>query len=120
MRAAGLNPVLSATRGGASTPSGSMASMPAFENIATSAADVALKKETVTNMKEQNKLTKDQAALARAQARKTMADTAVSAQDARIRSAQADKEQLTKAPYKVGVGVLNSAESFFRKHFGGN
>lgn len=81
MKAAGLNPVLSANLSGASTPSGAMATMPAFENPVSSAAEVANKKATNKNLSEQNNLLRDQSAVAKAQAAKLKVDAASSAAD---------------------------------------
>lgn len=50
LKAAGLNPILSATRGGASTPGGSTATM---QNTAASAMDAARSRQEISNMKEQ-------------------------------------------------------------------
>lgn len=50
LRKAGLNPILSATRGGASTPGGQTATM---QNVAASAMDAARSGQEIRNMKEQ-------------------------------------------------------------------
>lgn len=84
LKAAGLNPVLSATGGGASTPGGSSASMD-VGRIGSSAADISVKKLTGDNLKAQN-------ALLREQALKTATERAATAQDVRILKARADFE----------------------------
>jgi len=77
LRAAGLNPILSATGGkGASTPGGAQAT---FQNSAKNvSADYNARKiveEQVKNLKENNTLTKHQQALTRAQVSNTVQDT---------------------------------------------
>lgn len=83
MLAAGINPVLAAG-GGASSPSGSSYTS-ANEN--TSAKDVGIRAVQMANMKLNNDLI-------RAQIKKTDAD-------GRLSSAEADKAEITKAPYTV-------------------
>lgn len=93
LKAAGLNPVLSATGGsGSAVPSGSMPPRAEISNPVTTAKDIDLKSATISNLKEQTK--------------KIIADTAVSAADARRIGAIADKEEITKLGYTLARDLL--------------
>lgn len=100
LKAAGLNPVLSA----GSAPSMGSSPVAPVENTlsgaAASARDIAMQQATIQNVKSQNKLIAEQV-------KKTAADTSASAQDARRLKAIADKEEFTKAPYAAGAALLN-------------
>lgn len=96
LRAAGLNPILSAGGGGAYSPS---SSIPPVGNVFSSAKQAAMDIATLKNLDETNKNLKVQNDLAREQILKTKADTAASAADARRIGAIADKEEVTKSPY---------------------
>lgn len=55
LRAAGLNPILSATRGGASTPGGAVAAQGnPMQGVVSSATDAARAEEEVENLRAQN------------------------------------------------------------------
>lgn len=115
MRAAGLNPVLAASRGGASTPSGSSASaVPQAPNLNTMApyADVGLKAAQIAH-------TSASAKQAEAQTRNLDADTAnkeaqnpyykgqAAHQDALIRNLDANTNLSRENAHKVGYEVSN-------------
>lgn len=110
LKKAGLNPVLSAGGSGAHSVGGSTASTPDFGSAMSmsSGADVAIKKATVENLKTQNDLL-------RAQTVKTAAETRATAEDTRILSARADKEEITKRPFKWLAGAASSAEDRFKE-----
>lgn len=80
LQAAGLNPILSANRSGASTPSGAMA---VAENelegggLWTAAKEVSKWKAELAQMKEQTQLTKDQQSATKAQTRKADAESRI-------------------------------------------
>lgn len=95
MRAAGLNPILAYSQGGASTPSGSAASM-RFENemegmgqgvssagqLARNVADLQQVKATTANTQAQEEVNRETVALTKANAIKAAQDTATSAAQA--------------------------------------
>lgn len=70
LRRAGLNPILSAKYGGASTPSGASYTLPSLAGESSSAASVPLKQATVKNVIEQNNNLQTNSALQREQARR--------------------------------------------------
>lgn len=92
MRAAGLNPILAYSQGGAATPSGSAASMK-FENtmealgegvssagqLARNAADLQQVRANTDNTKAQEEVNREQVALTKANAVKAVQETATSA-----------------------------------------
>lgn len=107
MRAAGLNPILAYSQGGASSPAGAIASAQGaggaqFENameglghgvasagqFARSAADLQLVKEQANNTAAQVPLNQAQEVLAKANAVKTAQDTATSAADEKRKLAE--------------------------------
>lgn len=95
MKAAGLNPILAYSQGGAATPGGAMATMD-FENtmeslgegvssagqLARNAADIANVKATTDNTKAQEAVNKETVALTKANAVKAAQETATSAAQA--------------------------------------
>lgn len=103
MRAAGLNPILAYSQGGASTPSGSAALMK-FENemegmgqgvssagqLARNVADLQQVKATTANTTAQEQVNKETAVLTKANVAKSLQETATSA-------AQADKARAEAA-----------------------
>lgn len=93
MKAAGLNPILSAGGGGASAPSGSSATMvneaPDFSAAAASALDAKTKVENLENMKQQKHLTQE-----------TVEKTIYDKEQSRIASLHA--ERLQKAREFIG------------------
>lgn len=120
LKAAGLNPVLSAGAGASSPGGASYTAQDVITPAVSSANEVALRKATVQNLREQNaliqsqtNLSRDQGSLARAQANKTSVDALSSAQEVRMKSALADAAQITKLPHSVGVHLLNSAKPVF-------
>lgn len=95
LEAAGLNRTLTATGGpGAAVPSGSMPGMADIENPVSTAADIAIKRATLDNVKDQSVLLKEQA-------KKTAAETRSTAADTRILNARAEKEERTKGMYEL-------------------
>lgn len=114
LKAAGLNPVLAAGGSEASTPSGAMAQTPDFGSAAASAADIALKRATIKNVEKQNDKISAETGLLEEQKRIATNGVLSSAQDVRIRKAQADKEELTKKPYEVGIKLLSSAQDVMK------
>lgn len=96
LRKAGLNPVLSANSSGASVPGGSSNT---FANELSSAKDAA---QQVANIQ-----------LTRAQTAKTVEDT-------RLSAAEADKQEILKAPYeavKRNMGALKSTAQDMKKFY---
>lgn len=91
MKAAGLNPILAYQQGGASTPGGSSYSP---ENVGSSALSGGTKSASLRNLVEQTNNLQANSGLARAQTRKTEAET-------RIALANAGKAEVTKLPYDL-------------------
>lgn len=82
--------------------------MPMGDDPITTGLDAMIKKETADNLKDQN-------ALLREQTKKTAAETAATAADARRIGAIADKEEISKLPYTMArdylmPGVKGSAQ----------
>lgn len=63
LRAAGLNPILSATHGGASTPSGAVAAVPNFGNPVASGLAAASARQALDNAKAQHRVLRQEASL---------------------------------------------------------
>lgn len=101
LRAAGLNPVLSAGGTGAAVGSGSVADTPKFGDTFSSAADTEAKKASATAAEQTAKLSAVQQALVREQIKKTAAETIGAAADARRVSAIADQEEVKKVGYTI-------------------
>lgn len=100
LMAAGLNPMLSAKLGGASSPGGSTASMPdlgsTLNNAMTVASNSAKQRAEVDLIKAQTTTAETQAALNQAAAVKTAADTAVSNQSAATAAFELERRQYLK------------------------
>lgn len=118
MKTAGLNPILAYQKGPASSPSGATAatSIQAATDIMSPAVNTALAAtrnkaevenmvQTNTNLKSQNELTLQNAALAANQSRKTMAETAILGEELGVRE-------------KANV-VAGKDEEFYSSRLGG-
>lgn len=116
LRAAGLNPILTATGGaGASTPSGAMAKMESALGAGVEGAEsgsrIAINKESVANLKETNTLLRVQQDQAKADAALKSADYNVRLKDADLRTQQVLTEQeKTKAAMHEASILANSAK----------
>lgn len=104
MRAAGINPMLAAKLGGASTPPGATASA-SFENPATASSAYSLRNAQ-----------KDQALAAVKNAEATheqiKAQTAKTLQETRLTSANADQAEVLKGVYRLSLPLLRRAEDW--------
>lgn len=92
MRAAGINPMLAYQQGGASTPAGSMASPPPYENpveAGTRGGERAM-----------------HSAMMAAQSRNVQQQTQVAKQEERIKSAEADKQEVIKSGYQMALPYI--------------
>ena len=99
LRAAGLNPILSAAGAGASTPGGASATMQnALEPLANSARDVIRQVQEIKNMKAQEKLIDEQT-------RKTGADADSASFKAIVEKTKAD---LAQKAIDTVTGYINS------------
>lgn len=91
LRAAGLNPILSAGGGGASAPSGSSAQMlnkaPDFSHAVTSAIDAKTAVQNLENLKEQQKLTEFQTKKTELDAEAAYANQSIAKNEMRASSA---------------------------------
>jgi hypothetical protein len=110
MQAAGLNPMLAYSQGGASTPSGATAKMEdAITPAVNSALDYSTKTAAAENMRAQIDQTKSSAALNKSLAIKAGADTAASAAQAakinqEVEGSKNDAEWRAAHPNTVGFG----------------
>lgn len=100
LRAAGLNPMLAYSQGGASTPGGSQAPTPDIGNPVSAQQAFRVQRETEKNLRE----TRDQI---RATTDKTAADAAVARETERLTAAEADKAEVTKRLYKEAGPYLD-------------
>ena len=113
MMAAGINPILSAKMGGASTPSGAAASV---ENVVgpavASANQVRMQNMQMQNMHETNKLIEAQAYQARSQGVKADTEAALLNQDMLIKQA-AMKGKLSEAEFNniMRTGELDAVKA---------
>lgn len=102
---AGLNRTLAITQGAASSPSGSMAPV---VNSAASAIEGFAKAKSLQNLDAQNELLQ-------AQRHKADAETANTAAHTRILNTNADKAEVTRAPYKWLGSTVQQVEDRFNK-----
>lgn len=116
LKAAGLNPVLATAGGlgGASTPSGSVASTPDFENIQTTDADISQKKAGTNLASAQAAQSKTQAAVNQADVKLKQAQTLATAQDARIKAAEASKQEVIKTGFDAVSPIVDKAGDWFK------
>lgn len=103
LKAAGLNPILSAGGSGSSTPGGSQPSMPEVHqpDIMSgmfSLAQLKLARDRLT-MDEEN---------SKASRMKLLADTDVAKVDHKLKKVGLEKEKFTKKPYEIGNDLLKS------------
>ena len=123
LRAAGLNPILSARYGGSSTPSGTMAQlinpaqsssdyMSKFANAASAVNVMRLTNEQVNTQKEQTGLVRNNQNLAYFNTAKAAADARMADNDADISDLYADtlKSPLGQKVFKAGV-LLNAGSA---------
>lgn len=108
MRAAGLNPVLSAQGSGASTPSGSMATAD-FGDLGYSSAVEALNKSAVNeNLREQNKQISANTDLQRVEAQTLAANSAA---DVRLKNENARRVALENEALEVLPPALRGSNT---------
>lgn len=116
LKAAGLNPVLAAAGGlgGASTPSGAVGTIQDVENPFTAAADIEQKRASAGAQTAVVDQTKSQADLNKAEAQRTRALTAVTAQDVRIKRAEADMAEVKRAAYSAANPVIKRLSDYVK------
>lgn len=124
MKAAGLNPILAYQKGGASTPSGAMATMvdsvgeAARQGTSTAlqarrqSADIELLKQQVENVNADTDLKRDQANLAREQARNVATDSILKGASTdetneRTRLSRVDQELRARQYHTEGQRIEN-------------
>jgi hypothetical protein len=104
MRAAGLNPILAYSQGGASTPTASTAAAPDFSNVGTKAvqASTALSanKANVANTVQQTRVGQTTEQLQRTQAEKTIADTRATNVDTALKAKKLAEGDFWSGLYK--------------------
>ena len=101
MKAAGLNPILAAGNGGASSPPGASTTV---QSPVSSAVDAYLKNATVDNMKAQNEKIRADALLSKASALNVQASTAKTIEDTK-------KSAAYGAVYGPVASAINSASA---------
>lgn len=111
MRKAGLNPILAATRGGASTPSGQSAVMvnpnKSFESLSSNAIGLSRLKQEVDNLKATEDVSKSQKELINEQTGKTFVDNATAREHLRMAKIDADlAEKLKVLDTKIYSGKM--------------
>jgi len=104
LRAAGLNPILSATHGGASTPSGAVAQVPDFGNPVKSGFEAQSAKQALRNQHADYLLRREQAFATAQQANAAASQTAVNVQ-----------EELNKRRLGVILDAQGAAAAFSAK-----
>lgn len=105
LRAAGLNPILSAKYGGASSPPGSMASIPRINNPVSAYQAYRAQDQAIENAEETNANLKKQGVLTDAQTAKTL-------QEARLTGANADQAEVLKGLYKAAVPFIHDLQDW--------
>jgi len=103
MKAAGINPMLSVSQGGASQPSGNSAQGIASANQQNELADAASSARDAVNLYNQTRETDARIALANAQTGKTMVDT-------KIAGSKSEKEGFFGNLWKMANGAFSSAK----------
>lgn len=115
LRAAGLNPILSAKLGGAATPSGAMAPVPdmgqAFATGMNSAATVKVAQATAENTKVQTEVAKVQAAFTRDMHKYYQDNPAI--REAVLTSMLANQAGV-RGLIGAGAGAFNSARDYLK------
>lgn len=104
--AAGLNPILSATRGGASTPGGAQATM---ENPVSSAIDARRSHQEMENMRESNRNIRADTDLKMSQRALNSANYNVSLQDQNLRQQQWRTEEWRTASERAMASIHQSS-----------
>lgn len=119
MEKAGLNPILAATQGGASTPTGAAAQgtsgapRSGFHNMVSSALKAATTKATIDQMNLQNKQITSQVNLNNANAALSSQNTRKAAADATIAEAESSLAGLGFKYLLKGIGGLSSAAATY-------
>lgn len=112
MKAAGINPMVAYSKGGASSPGGASATMQntmeGVERAATSAVQMRRQRAEMENLAETNKLIQDQAAKTKAETIKTGVDTKVSASTYAVNSELFEKIRAEKENVMQGTELLKA------------